>query len=57
MWKRSWSLVKRSPDQVRGAVIDLIVSKLCDINKRNTFSVPQYDVFNIYVWFMFYTYI
>jgi hypothetical protein len=49
MWKHSWSLVKRSLDQVRGAVVDLIVSKLCDINKGNTCFVSPYDVFNLYV--------
>jgi hypothetical protein len=55
MWKSSWSLVKRSPDQVHGAVVDLVVSKHCDINKRNTFSVSKYDVSNICIRLMSYT--
>jgi hypothetical protein len=36
--------VKRIPDQFHGAVVDLVVSNHCDINKRNTFPVPKYDV-------------
>jgi hypothetical protein len=47
MRRCSWNLVKRSPDQVRGAVANLVVSKHCDINKINTFPVPKYDVSNI----------
>jgi len=49
MWKRSWILVKRSLNQARGAVVDLIVSKHCDINIGNTFYVPKYDVSNLCV--------
>jgi hypothetical protein len=41
--------VKRILDQVRGAFTDLIVSKLCGINKRNAFYVPQYDVCSIFM--------
>jgi hypothetical protein len=47
--------VKRSPNEVRGAVVDLVVSKHCDINKRNTFSVPKYDVSNVCIQFMFHS--
>jgi hypothetical protein len=47
MWRHTWSLVKRSLDQVRGAVVDLVVSDHCIINKRSTFPVPKYDVSNV----------
>jgi hypothetical protein len=47
MWRCTWSLVKRSSNQVRGAIVDLVVSNHCDINKRNTFLVPKYDVSNV----------
>jgi hypothetical protein len=55
MWKHSWSLVKRILDQVRGAVVDLVVSKHCDINKRNTFSALKYDVSNVCNLFILYS--
>jgi hypothetical protein len=55
MWKHSWSLVKRISDQVRGVVVNLVVSKHCDINKRNTFSASKYDVSNVFNLFMIYS--
>jgi hypothetical protein len=39
--------VKRSTDQVRGVVADLVVSDHCIINKRSTFFVPNYGVLNV----------
>jgi hypothetical protein len=47
--------VKRSPNQVRGAVVDLVVSKNCDINKINMFLVPKYDLSNVCIQFMFHS--
>jgi hypothetical protein len=41
--------VKRSLDQVHGEDVDIVVSNHCDINKRNTFPVPKYDVSNVYI--------
>jgi hypothetical protein len=54
MWKNNWSLVKRISNQVQGVVIDLVVSKHCDINKRNTFSASKYDVSNVCNLFILY---
>ena len=41
MLKRSWSLVKRSPDQVQGEFVDLIVSNFVRLIKMNTLFVPN----------------
>jgi hypothetical protein len=35
------------PNQVRGVVVDLVVSDHCIIDKRNTFPLPKYDVSNV----------